>query len=1122
MRNDMRQISGGAACGLLAPAFAWAVILCSSAAAAQPKVSLGPWYVAGPFKDTPIGLHLKSFDHVFGPEKQAIEAAGKLIDLSRTWKAEHFIGEQKTLRRWEKHPEWVDGYHHYLPTGPPPMKNETCYLYRTITASEAATVEMRIYALDNIRAWLDGKLVGQAGNPNRAGASRFAASLVQKISLKAGDNRLLVKITSMHGMHGFAFAMPPLTPSNSFRPGQGIRSVNRFHPGDEPYASAQRPQPAAGKTKHEDYNHALARLRGFRFSVTPIPMYDPPRLKMNEDLRKTIPQTPAGKAYLERLAELRKKVAKALAAERTSKPDKAAAVIKAADDIELFWTREIRALPPIAFIQCPSFSVNAIAPYTARGAAPASICVFDPARPDRSPRVVWQEAGATIFDMNLSWDARRLLFSARRRGVEGGWHIYEIGTDGSGFRQITRGSHENISPVELPNGQIMFVSTRAGARVICQKQASGLLYVCNRDGGSVRKVSGNTLSDHTPQVMNDGRVMFTRWDYGIDKNVFCRQNLWTMNPDGTGLQVFGSNTKEDPDGFWQARTIPGRPEVVCVFGPHHSYHAGMIGLVWNRPDGRAKDRRGEGFRWVTSELPTISDMTLPWGYQDPFPLNEHQFLVSYGGDGGQKNRLYLLDDRGNRKCIYEAKGKLGCWSPLPLRPRKTPPVITPRSNNPQFAWREPELANRDPHDELTGTFLLQDVYKGLRPHVKRGEIKALQIIEQVPRSREVQAAAVWGHWAIISRGTTYVRRLIGTVPVEGDGSAHFAAPAIRDISFNALDADGRVIRRMGSTMYVMPGEKRSCIGCHERRAMSPPAGKAPVAAAKRVPSIPKYPQWTDKGILDFTKVVQPVLDKYCIKCHSGPTPKGAMDLSGDKTHYFSMAYDMLLDRGQVHYIPVAGTDHEHGTAKARGSYVSKIRTRIETKHSGKVLPAEARRRIYAWIDANVPYYGTYVMTNPRTMGGRDRWYVQNKGGWLMKDFMPVFNRKCLNCHKRYVKPQTYNYNPGGKGTIMVTSKIWDDMALSQFQHGHGRISMIGQIGPSHRINLTHPQWSRMLTAPLAKSAGGMQLCKSKDGGAVFKDKSDGDYKAMLAALQKGHKALIADPRVDMPAEKKKE
>jgi len=261
--------------------------------------------------------------------------------------------------------------------------------------------------------------------------------------------------------------------------------------------------------------------------------------------------------------------------------------------------------------------------------------------------------------------------------------------------------------------------------------------------------------------------------------------------------------------------------------------------------------------------------------------------------------------------------------------------------------------------------------------------------------------------------------------------------------------------------------------------------------------------------------VQPVLDKHCVKCHSGPTPKGAVDLSGDKTHYFSMAYDTLLDRGQAHYIPIAGTGHEESTAKTRGALVSAIRQKIETKHSGNPLPLADRRRIYAWIDANVPYFGTYAMTNPRTFGGRDRWYAQDKNRWFRKHLVPVFDRRCMGCHKRSVRPQTYNYNPGGNGAILVSSKLWDDTALSQFQHGHGRISMIGQYGPSHRINLTHPAWSRMLTAPLAKVAGGMQLCKGKDDAPIFQDASDPDYVAMLTALKMGSQAALDDPRIDM-------
>ncbi|MBT3201367.1 MAG: hypothetical protein HN350_15810 [Phycisphaerales bacterium] len=900
----------------------------------------------------------------------------------------------------------------------------------------------------------------------------------------------------MHGRHGFAFSIPLLTPSNDALPGR-LSNTYVLAPGDEPYA-------AVGKLvtpKAMTLDKAKARVAGFRFDVTPIPMYDPARLKMAEDLDRTVPATSGGVAYLKTLASLKSKL--------KGDPIASAALI------EQMWRKQIRDLGPIAFVSCPAYHVNAIAPYTAQGAGPASICVFDPANEKEPVSVIYESPGLRIFDMNLSYDAKTIFFAARNGGQP--WHIYEIGVDGRGLKQITNGTSSNISPVELPSGDIMFVSTRAGTRVVCQKQPSGLLYVCNRDGSNVRRVSGNTLSDHTPQVMNDGRVLFTRWDYGVDKNVFCRQNLWTMNPDGTRFALFGSNTKEDPNSFWEASAIPGRPEVVCVFGPHHGYHAGQIGLVWDRPLGYRKDIRGEGFRWVTGDMPAVGDSSVPWGYQDPCPVNERLFVVSYGGDGGRKNRLYLLDDRGNRKCIYESSPKMGCWDPLVLKARKKPPVIPAQSTPTKWAHRTPAEANRNPNDKLTGRFLLQDVYEGIGSGVKRGEVKSLAIIEQVPKYGDPAGAQIWGYSPTISRGTMFVRRIIGTVPVESDGSAHFTAPAIRDISFNALDAEGRMIRHMGSTLHIMPGETQSCLGCHETRGKAPERGPKAVIAARRAPSVPKYPSWTEKGIIDFTKVVQPVLDKHCIKCHSGPTPKKGVDLSGDKTHSHSMAYDQLLDRGMVHYVPVAGTGHDNSSPKARGSYVSKIRKHIETDFCvPKPLPLEDRQRIYTWIDANVPYFGTYEFTNSRVMGGRERWYVTDKNKWFRRDFEPVFNRRCLGCHKRYITPQTYNYNPRGTGKIMVTSKIWNDIALSSFQLGHGRISMIGQIGPVHRINLTHPGNSQMLTAPLAKSAGGMQLCKSADGGAVFKDKKDPDYQAMLKALNRGHDTLMADPRIDMP------
>ncbi len=1076
-----------------------------AAGSPDPAVDLGAWYCAGPFKDTAFGLHLRSFGVVFPPEKQALAAGGKQVDLSRTWQVTKYPGMTDRLRRWVRRADWADGYRNLLPVGPAPMKNETCYLYRTITARRATSVDMRVYAEDNVRAWINGELLGEAHTTNPNGASRFAAALLSKLHLKAGENRLLVKITSMHGVHGFAFAIDGLTPSNSFLPGDRIHSVPRIGPGTAPLASA-----GGGIV---DYAAAMARLGGHRFDVEPIPMYSPARLKIDEALTRLAPQTAAGRAWLDRNAALKARAGKALAAARgkSVSPDSAAAraVIDVADGIEKMWTDEFRRLGPIAFIRCPPFAVNAIAPYIAAGANPASICVLDPNSPGE-PRVIFHEPETRIFDMNVSYDGRTILFSARRPGIEGGWHIYEIGADGRGLRQITAGNCSDISPLLLPGGEVMFVSTRRGNAVVCQKRPSGVLYVADRDGSNVRRVSGNTLSDHTPQMMNDGRVLFTRWDYGMDKNVFCRQTLWTMYPDGTQFRLFYGNTIENPNGFWQARAIPGRPEVVCVLGPHHQFHAGMIGLVW---DGLGIEApRGEGMRWITRELPTIGDMTLPWGYQDPFPVHEHMFLVSYGGDGQKRNRLYLLDDRGNRRCIYEDQ-KLGCWSPLLLRPKRKPPVVVGSGRSPEFAYRPVVEANRTPGNE-SATLVLQDVYEGIGKHVKRGEVKALQIAEQVPKIGDPVGDQIWGYSPTVGRGTMYVRRLIGTVPVEADGSAHFKVPAGRDISFNALDAEGRVIRHMGSTMHLAAGEVQGCVGCHEPRDTVPPIRSAVPLAIRRAASIPTSPKWAEGGIIDFVKVVQPVLDKHCVKCHRGPTPPKGVDLSGDKTHIHSQAYDQLLDRGLVHYVPVAGTGHAEGTARARGAMVSRIRRFIEADHSGKPLPLSDRERIYAWIDMNVPYYGTYEFTNTTVLGGRERWYVTDRKQWFRKDFLPVFNRRCLSCHERYVTPQTYNYNPRG-GKIAVSSKLWNDTALSSFQLGHGRISMIGQVGPPHRFNLTHPDWSQMLTAPLAKSAGGLGKCLTKAGAPVFKDKADSDYILIRQAIRKGAEQLKADPRVDM-------
>jgi len=363
-----------------------------------------------------------------------------------------------------------------------------------------------------------------------------------------------------------------------------------------------------------------------------------------------------------------------------------------------------------------------------------------------------------------------------------------------------------------------------------------------------------------------------------------------------------------------------------------------------------------------------------------------------------------------------------------------------------------------------------------------------------------------------------VRRVIGTVPIEADGSAYFKAPALRSISLNLLDAEGRTLMRMGSDMHVMPGEEQSCVGCHENRhgATAPALGPKTPLAATRKPVTPTPAPWRTKGLLDYQKVVQPVFDKYCLKCHSGPTPKGGMSLTSDRTRFFCLSYDNLVDRGHVDFTNVFALDHDENTPLALGALVSKLRQKIETDHCGQAIPRGDRYRIYAWIDANVPYYSTYTYAKVRGIGARDSWGTgkgRNFRGWMVGHVARVFEKRCLGCHRRTVHNQALY----GTASAVVSSKLWTVRGVTAHVFP-GRYPISAKYGPELRVNLTQPSHSLMLQAPLAKTAGGLGFCRTGDGKPVFANKADPDYQHLLFAVEQGKARLYAEPRVDMPAE----
>ena len=678
------------------------------------------------------------------------------------------------------------------------------------------------------------------------------------------------------------------------------------------------------------------------------------------------------------------------------------------------------------------------------------IYAFDPRHPERPHREIFRRDDGVVFNIELSYDARKILFSwmSLAKGARDSFHIYEIGIDGQNLRQITTGRYHDVSALYLPGGDICFASTRSESYSMCQPAPGCALFVMTGDGRNIRRIEFSTLGDYSPAVMADGTLLFMRWEYN-DRSIFTRQSLWTINPNGTSVRLFYGNTLSCPNVLWQARQIPGSDKVVCTMAPHHGTPSGAIGVI----DQRLGLENPAG---ITNLTPSIKcpvstdgrwqpgDAQHPWAYMDPWPLNEKRHLVAYGGPAPKKgqqsrHRLVLLEP-GEKRTLLCEDPNYSCFNPVPRVPRTKPPAL-------------PGLAESE---ETTGTFVLQDVYRGLIG-VPRGAVKKLRILSQVAKPCNMRGRRAYDHDPLVGRGTYYVKHNYGTVGVEADGSACFTAPSGVELYFQALDADGKELCRMGSVTQIMPGEVQGCVGCHEPRDSSATADQP--LAIKRPPVDITPPPW-GAGTVDFVKHVQPVLDRHCASCHSGPHPKGGMDLSGDKARLFNMAYSNLTKPKWVAFYWINTTGTAIFKPMTTGSYVSGLTRLIEARHEKVDVDDAGRRAIYAWIDTNVPYYGTYENTRPGTSGSRDIW----TGAW----FGEV--TRTLKAGKR---------NKGGEAYI----------------------------------NLTHPEWSSVLVDHLPKDAGGRGI------EPTFTGLDDPDYQAILAAIKKGQKALIDKPRIDMPGAK---
>ena len=466
---------------------------------------------------------------------------------------------------------------------------------------------------------------------------------------------------------------------------------------------------------------------------------------------------------------------------------------------------------------------------------------------------------------DLSYDGKKVVFCYKPHN-EKAFHLYEIHVDGTGLVQLTDGIFDDFDPIYLPDGHILFSTTRGHTYVRCMPPTNAFsLARCDADGKNVYLVSYNNEPDYLPSVMNDGRVIYTRWEY-TDKPLWRAEKLWTMNPDGTQVSTFWGNQSVWPDLIKDARSIPGSRRVMMTGSAHHNWFSGSVGIIdhdrgLNFPDGLTK---------VTADTPwpecgngPVDPIESPHyhasgqyaAYYSPYPLSERDFLVS--ANRGGKFVLYLMDVEGNRELIYEGTNNI--FHALPLRPRALPPLIADR-----VAW--PSRAERDrPQD---GTIYSSNVYHGA-PAELAGKAKYLRVLHI-----DEKTYTYWYKRPYISTGPVVsavqsegVKRILGTVPIEPDGSVSFRAPPGQALHFQLLDENYRALQTMRSFVGVMPGEVRGCLGCHEAHSRAPAIAPKGVALSRAPRTITPPPWGVDT--VSYPRYVQPVLDKYCGKCHQG-------------------------------------------------------------------------------------------------------------------------------------------------------------------------------------------------------------------------------------------------------------
>jgi hypothetical protein len=612
------------------------------------------------------------------------------------------------------------------------------------------------------------------------------------------------------------------------------------------------------------------------------------------------------------------------------------------------------------------------------------LLVLDGLHPGGAPRALAPATPAAFWRPDLSPDARSVLF-CMKPADEKAFHLYEIRLDGAGLRQLTNSHYDDLDPIYLPDGHILFSTTRGNTYIRCMPETHAYpLARCDADGRNIYLISRNNECDWLPAVMVDGRVIYSRWEYS-DKAVWRMQSLWTINPDGTNESAFWGNQSVWPDHLAHPMPIPGSRRVMFLGVGHHAWFQGSVGILdpakgFNYPDGLTRVTWDVPWAEVgngPAEKPEASDYHAAGriqAYHSPWPLSERLFLVSASrGGAGRRGAsafasLYLMDVHGNRELIYRADHNV--LHAMPVRPRRRPAIPD------RVAWPG---TGKDHRPAKPGVLYSPNVYQGV-PDLPRGTVKALRVIQQdyktysTWRPRESFGSHGPGVSAVLIDA---VKRVLGTVPVAEDGSVSFEAPPGQAVFFQLLDAHGRAVHTMRSFTGVMPGETRGCLGCHELHSATPSIQTYPAKAGRPAALVP--PPWGAGVTVGYERFVQPALDKHCGRCHQGTGEgKAKPDLSlRPGKGAFKEPYLTLVGPLRTPWVKCEGLDlaaaikAEDGASNGRETDLYRTvrpltrlspRSRLidiamSGKHYDVKIGGEELQKLIAWVDCNAPYRG---------------------------------------------------------------------------------------------------------------------------------------------------------------------